>query len=186
MEHMNAHHRPLMVWAIGELPPGRGRILDIGCGGGLSLELLAGAYEGSHVTGIDHSADAVEVSLARNAPLVEAGRCDVLAASVSDMPFTERSFDLVTAFETYFFWPEPTEDIRKACRLVAPGGVIAVVSEVRAKPGNEDAVLEYESVYGMRLLTDGEVLGAMRSEGLEARALHHGNGDWVTYLGRRP
>ncbi len=186
MEHMNAHHRPLMDWAIGLLPLGRERILDIGCGGGLSLELLASKYGGSHVTGVDHSADAVEVSLARNAGLVDDGRCRVLEASVSEMPFPEQSFDLVTAFETYFFWPEPVSDIGKASRLVAPGGYIAIVAELRVKPDNQDAVAEYKSVYGMTLLPDGEILGAMGTEGLETEAVHHPGGDWVIYIGRSP
>lgn len=185
MDHMNVHHRPLVDWALDNLPADRKRILDIGCGGGMAIELLAKLYGDSHVTGIDHSKDAVEFSLARNEKLVREGRCDVLVASVSEMPFSERSFDLVTAFETYFFWPEPIEDIRKACELVDQDGVIAIVSEVRAKPGNEENVTEYDRVYGMNLLEDEKILGAMESRGLEATAIHHSNGDWVIYLGRR-
>lgn len=186
IESMNEHHRPLMEWAIPFFPSKATEILDIGCGGGLSMELLAGKYGGSHVTGIDHSADAVEASAKRNSDLVDAGGCKVLEASVSQMPFKSGSFDLVTAFETYFFWPDQKNDIAKACDLVAPGGTFAIVSEVDLTPESAERVREYEEVYGMKILDEKTMRAVLESCGMEVSVLRDGEMGWITYLGRRP
>ncbi len=44
------------------------------------------------------------------------------------MPFEDGEFDLVTAFETIFFWPDTKENIREVFRVVKPGGQFAVIN----------------------------------------------------------
>lgn len=41
-----------------------------------------------------------------NRRAIEEGRCQVVHASVATLPFPAEVFDLVTAFETVYFWPD--------------------------------------------------------------------------------
>lgn len=45
------------------------------------------------------------------------------------LPFEEASFDLVSAFETVYFWPDLNRGFREVFRVLAPGGRFLVVCE---------------------------------------------------------
>jgi SAM-dependent methyltransferase len=49
--------------------------------------------------------------------------------SVSHLPFPDDSFDLVTAVETHYYWPEPVADMREILRVLKPGGRLVVIAE---------------------------------------------------------
>ena len=49
--------------------------------------------------------------------------------SVSSLPFSEGMFNLVTAFETAYFWPSLTDDLREIKRVIKPGGILLIVNE---------------------------------------------------------
>ena len=56
LKDMNEHHRKLSEWALSVLPPMRcSKILDIGCGGGMLISLLARKYEKASIYGVDIS-----------------------------------------------------------------------------------------------------------------------------------
>lgn len=40
----------------------------------------------------------------------------------------DESFDLVTAFETVFFWPNPKENIKEVYRVVRKGGRFVIIN----------------------------------------------------------
>lgn len=84
----------------------RRRVLDIGCGGGANLAQFLKLCPQGSVCGIDFSAESVATSLRKNAGAVAAGRCEVRQGDVSRLPYADASFDLVTAFETVYFWPD--------------------------------------------------------------------------------
>jgi SAM-dependent methyltransferase len=54
---------------------------------------------------IDYSQDMVQLAQKVNRALIGAGRVKVRHGSVSSLPFSDGMFDLVTAFEAYYFWP---------------------------------------------------------------------------------
>ncbi len=43
-------------------------------------------------------------------------------ASVAELPFKAEQFEVVTAFETVYFWPELTQNFREVYRVLKPGG----------------------------------------------------------------
>ncbi len=81
-------------------------ILDVGCGGGRTVHKLAGIATEGKVYGIDFSEESVTFSRRTSQRWIELGRVEILHASVSCLPFSEHMFDLVTAVETHFFWPD--------------------------------------------------------------------------------
>jgi ubiquinone/menaquinone biosynthesis C-methylase UbiE len=50
-------------------------------------------------------------------------------ASVSQLPFAENTFDLVTAVETQYYWTNLLGDMREILRVLKPGGTLLVIAE---------------------------------------------------------
>ena len=68
-------------------------------------------------------------SRGENAALIERGRVEIRQASVSALPFPDDTFDLITAVETHFWWPDLAHDMREVWRVLKPGGRLAVIAE---------------------------------------------------------
>ena len=48
---------------------------------------------------------------------------------MAELPFPEASFDVVTAFETVYFWPGLERSFQEIFRVMKPGGVFLVSNE---------------------------------------------------------
>jgi SAM-dependent methyltransferase len=92
---MNLSHSNLTDWGLTHVPIEKDfTILDVGCGGGRTIQKLAAATQGM-VSGVDYADGSVAASRAKNAQLVEEGRVEITHASVSQLPFPDKNFDLV-------------------------------------------------------------------------------------------
>src|SRR5947208_10263877 len=85
---MNRSHVGVTDWGLRhvDINPDSA-ILDVGCGGGRTIQKLAAAAPRGRISGIDYSAESVHVSRSTNASLIDAGRVDVQQATVSKLPF---------------------------------------------------------------------------------------------------
>lgn len=149
-------HAAMANWALAMVTIGReDRILDIGCGGGANItRLLQRTLQGS-VTGIDFSPVSVRKSTRVNAKAIREGRCKVLEGNVANLPFTEGSFDLVTAFETIYFWPDIEHCFNEVKRVMKPGGQFFIVNE---SDGHGAMDAKWESmIEGMHTYTPEEI-----------------------------
>jgi ubiquinone/menaquinone biosynthesis C-methylase UbiE len=127
---MNARHSEVTDWGLAHISIGRHyTILDVGCGGGRTLSKLARATEGK-VYGIDYSEESVAASKRTNARWIDMGRVEVRHGAVSQLPFRDGMFDLVTAVETHFWWPNLPMDLREVLRVLTAGGMLIVIAEV--------------------------------------------------------
>lgn len=110
---------------LAQLPPGGlGRVLDIGCGTGRMLALLAPRAES--VLGIDLSRRMLALARTR---IAEQGlaNCSVRQADMARLPLADDSFDLVVLCMVLHYAEEPGVVLAEAARVVAPGGSVAVV-----------------------------------------------------------
>jgi ubiquinone/menaquinone biosynthesis C-methylase UbiE len=128
---MNIEHQGLWRWALEHvsLKPDSA-VLDIGCGGGKSIEVLARQARHGKVHGIDYSEEMVQLSRLFNRTLIRAGRAEIRHASVSRLPFSDRSFDLVSCFECCYFWPDIIESLREIRRVLKQKGLLLIANEV--------------------------------------------------------
>ena len=113
---LRAFARPLIEAAVaGRASP---RILDCGCGTGANLVMLG---EFGRAAGFDLSWRGLE--LARGY-----GQRQVAHASMTAIPFTSGSFDLVTAFDVLYSLSEPDEAaaVAEMWRVLKPGGTLIV------------------------------------------------------------
>jgi len=140
--NMNRRHSKLTDWGLQHVSIGRhDTILDVGCGGGRTVHKLAASAHDGKVYGIDHSEASVAVCRRNNRHLVQIGRVDVRQGSVSQLPFADNMFDLVTAVETHFYWPDLPADLREVLRVLKPGGKLLVIAEAY-KGGKHDKLLQ--------------------------------------------
>jgi SAM-dependent methyltransferase len=127
---MNVSHSAMTDWGLGHVPvEKRFTILDVGCGGGRTIQKLAGVAAEGKVYGVDYAAGSVAASSGKNARLIEGGRAEIMRASVSKLPFPGDKFDLVTAVETQYYWPDLPGDMREILRVLKPGGTLVIIAE---------------------------------------------------------
>ena len=123
-------HAQMANWALSSVQiKGDGQILDIGCGGCANIARLLQRAPTGVVQGIDYSSVSVAKSSKVNAKAIAEGRCKVQEASVVKLPFGENAFDLVTAFETIYFWPDIEHCFGEVERVLKPGGQFVIVNE---------------------------------------------------------
>ncbi len=91
------------------------------------------------IYGVDYADGSVAASRARNAGLIQAGRVEIKQGTVSQLPFRDDLFGLVTAIETQYYWPDLVKDMREILRVLAPGGTLVIILETY-KHGRYDAI----------------------------------------------
>jgi ubiquinone/menaquinone biosynthesis C-methylase UbiE len=127
---MNISHSDLTDWGLKHVSiEKRFTILDVGCGGGRTIQKLAAIATEGMLYGVDYAKGSVAASRGKNAQLIKAGRVEIQQASVSQLPFPDNKFDLVTAVETQYYWPDLVKDMREILRVLKPGGTLIIIAE---------------------------------------------------------
>ena len=137
IDKMNINHEKLAQWSLSHLTISKNdKILDIGCGGGVNVDRFLKITE-NKVYGLDYSKVACEKSRFLNEDAICEGRCEIIQGSVSDMPFADGSFDIVTGFETVYFWPDFSNDLREVLRVLKDDGILFIANEALPKENDE-------------------------------------------------
>jgi SAM-dependent methyltransferase len=135
---MNLSHSSLTDWGLQHVRVERDfSVLDVGCGGGRTIQKLAAMVTQGMVYGVDYANGSVAASRAKNAELIGAGRVEIKQASVSQLPFPEDKFNVVTAVETQYYWPDLPKDMREILRVLKPGGTLVIIAESYKKGAQE-------------------------------------------------
>jgi len=154
--NMNSRHSKVTDWGLAHVSvKERDTVLDVGCGGGRTVTKLAAMAAKGKVYGIDFSEESVAASKRTNARWIEMGRVEIRHASVSQLPFPDGMFDLITAVETHFWWPNLPGDLREVFRVLKPGGTFAVIAEIYKGANTTMARLceKYAPVTGLTFLS---------------------------------
>ena len=127
---MNRSHSNLTDWGLQHVRIEKGfAVLDIGCGGGRTIQKLAAIATEGNVYGVDYAQGSVAVSRSKNAQAIGAGRVKIKQASVSQLPFADNKFDVITAIETQYYWPDLPNDMQEVLRVLKPGGTLLIIAE---------------------------------------------------------
>lgn len=128
---MNSAHNKLMGWGLSKAAvQDTSTVLDIGCGGGKTIQMLSPLIGHGRIYGIDYSEEAVLTSSKANAEDIKSGKVSIKQASVSAIPFSDEFFDVITAFQTHYFWPNLKGDMAEVYRVLKPEGRFVLVSEL--------------------------------------------------------
>lgn len=127
---MNSSHSDLTDWGLQHVQIEKNfTILDIGCGGGRTIQKLAAIVKEGKVYGVDYAQGSVAASRNQNAAAINNGRVNIQQGSVSQLPLADNTFDLATAIETQYYWPDLPNDMREILRVLKPGGTLLIIAE---------------------------------------------------------
>jgi SAM-dependent methyltransferase len=102
------------------------RVLDVGCGTGYLLRLLARQWpQASELAGID-PAPAMIAAAARAAG---EGRLRFSVGTAERLPYPDKFFDLVVSTTSFDHWSDQQAGLRECARVLAPGGSLVLVDQ---------------------------------------------------------
>ncbi len=161
---MNGGHALGAKWAFSHIKENKyNNILDLGCGGGANLKIHLKTYPNAKVTGLDYSALSVETSKKNNIKEVESKRCEVIQADVSKLPFEKESFDLITAFETVYFWPEIESSFKQIHNCLKENGTFMIYNESNGLTNKDDKWMDI--IDGMKIYNPEQLKSFLKNAG---------------------
>ena len=180
---MNRHHKKLTLWGLTKVSVGSDFVvLDVGCGGGKTVGRLAQLASQGKVFGIDYSAEMVKFSKKINKNLIAQNRAEITESSIEKMGFIDDYFDLVTAFETCYFWTNFANALAEIKRVLKPGGKVLLVNEL--KYGSTPAKVVEET--HVKLLPLEEIETTLQSTGFAyVQVFTETNSNWNTVVAQK-
>jgi SAM-dependent methyltransferase len=167
------HTRPLFEAVLAATSAGAGtRLLDVGCGSGLLLELALA--RGATVTGLDVAPGLLGAAHDR-VPSAE-----LWLGDLQQLPFPNGSFDVITGVNAFQFAGDPREALREAARVGRPGAIVA--ASTFAGPERAESTVVHEAMSALSpprrqgahapysLSAPGNLEAGLAAAGLRARA----------------
>ena len=96
-------------------------LLDVGCGTGPMIELLASEFPSRHYTGLDLTPRMIEVASAKD---IESAR--FVVGDAEDLPFDDASFDVVICANSFHHYPNPQAFFNEVARVLRPDGKLVL------------------------------------------------------------
>lgn len=164
INNMNVNHEKLAQWGVSHLDILKDSIiLDIGCGGGVNVKRFLNLTD-NEVYGIDYSELSVEKSTELNQKEIRNKRCEITQQSVSEMSFGDNTFDIVTAFETVYFWPDIENDFREVNRVLKENGIFLICNEALPKE-NDERQKEFIELLDCNIYSEKELTDHLKNSG---------------------
>jgi ubiquinone/menaquinone biosynthesis C-methylase UbiE len=130
------------------------RILEVGCGHGLTLKKLAKRTGAGCVAGVDPSEVMRHAARRRNSRDTERGRIRIDAGTADRIPHPDRDFDKALSVHTLYFWPDLEAGLREIHRCLRPGGELLLGYRPADDP---DAARQLpDSIYELRGIAEVE------------------------------
>ena len=188
LDRMNKSHESMASWGVShfKINPGD-KILDIGCGGGRNIERFASeiSHEGK-VIGIDYSEVSVEKSTKLNKKAIDEGKVEVIQGSVSEMPFDDNSFDIVTGFETIYFWPDFINDLKEVNRILKKDGLVFFCNEAVYHEGKMEKYEDLIELLDMKIYSQEVLAESLEKTGFkDFKAYVNDENDWICITARK-
>lgn len=130
--HAWSHNAHYHRWIMAQLPPTPARALDVGCGTGDLVRLLA--RRSTRVEGIDADPTVIDTARRTGAP----PGCTFSVASIDDLAPGPR-YDAITAVAVLHHVPFAAA-VRRLVEVLAPGGTLVVVGCYREASAADRAV----------------------------------------------
>ena len=178
-------HEALPEWVFAELQIKEdANMLDVGCGGGANVARLLKRCPNGKVTGMDRSKLALDVAHEVNYREVVDKRCYIIGGNINQLQCAKNLFDLVTAFETIYFWPTLEEGLAEVFRVLKPGGTVAIANEM---DGLDPYYRKMEHAVGMLIYTIEEITESLKQTGFtDIHSRHDESRHFICVTARKP
>ncbi|WP_454265789.1 class I SAM-dependent methyltransferase [Rossellomorea marisflavi] len=120
-------HEPETRWTLDLLNLNEEEsVLELGCGAGYALKLLAKRSSVKEVVGMDLSKSIIGSAKRRNKDEIKRGKVKLVQGDVKDLPFEDQLFTRIMSIHSVYFWGELPRTIREMYRVLKPGGTIVI------------------------------------------------------------
>lgn len=175
---MNYTHAPLTNWGLKLVNVQDGwTMLDVGCGGGFTIRRLLKRSKEAQVYGIDISEESVTKARQVNAEVLDK-QVYVTQGSAEQLPYNDEMFDLVTAVETVYFWPNLPDCLQEVRRVLKPGGKFAIMVEVVDSDSKWTSIVD-----GMTAYTPEQLKTLLDDAGFIQTEIHRKKPTYATIMG---
>jgi ubiquinone/menaquinone biosynthesis C-methylase UbiE len=138
------------------------------------------------VMGVDYSAASVAVARQTNADAIQSGQVRIEPGSVAALPCPNDTFDLVTAVETHYYWPDLPANVREVLRVLKPGGQFVLIAETYRGGPLKWLYAAVMPLLRAALLSDEEHRHLLSGAGFTAVETRHKPGtNWIVATGRK-
>ncbi|MBE6508497.1 MAG: class I SAM-dependent methyltransferase [Methanobrevibacter sp.] len=188
LDRMNKSHENMAQWGVSHFQiESDSIILDIGCGGGRNIERFAEQIsKNGKVVGIDYSEVSVEKSIELNMKFIEEGIVKILQGSVSAMPFDDETFDIVTGFETIYFWPDFINDLKEVHRVLKKDGLVFFCNEAVYREGEMEKFKDLIELLDMKIYSEEVLKKLLEKTGFkDFKAFINDENDWICVTARK-
>ena len=177
IKRMNVTHKDISEFAFECIDINdNDEILDIGCGGGVNIEKFLNLTN-NNVDGLDYSDVSVSESIKINQKAVDEKRCRIIQANVCDMPLEDESYDLVSAFETIYFWPDIKNTFKEVLRIIKPNGQFLIAQGTDGNHPEDETWLN--TVEGMSVYTSHELKEYLLNAGFSRVDIFKKENDYI-------
>ena len=175
---MNYTHAPLTNWGLNLVGVQDGwTMLDVGCGGGFTIRRLLKRSKDAQVYGIDISEESVTKARKVNAEVLDK-QVFITRGSAELLPYNDEMFDLVTAVETVYFWPNLPDCLQEVRRVLKPGGKFAILVEVVDSDSKWTSIVD-----GMTAYTPDQLKTLLDDAGFIQTEIHRKKPTYATIIG---
>jgi 2-polyprenyl-3-methyl-5-hydroxy-6-metoxy-1,4-benzoquinol methylase len=101
----------------------RGSLLDVGCGDGMLMARVAPIM--TSVAGLDSETNAIRWAKEK---LSKFPNCEALLTTSYELPFVDRSFDVVVSGDVIEHLKDPAYHLREICRVLKPEGALVLTT----------------------------------------------------------
>ena len=178
LSFMNYTHAPLTNWGLKLMDVQDGwTMLDVGCGGGFTIRRLLKQSKNAKVYGIDISEESVAKAKKVNANVL-GKQVFITQGSAEKLPYKDGMFDLVTAVETVYFWPNLPDCLQEVRRVLKSGGKFAILVEVVDSDSKWTSVVE-----GMTAFSPEDLKKLLDEAGFTQTEIHRKKPTYATIIG---
>lgn len=175
---MNAGHSSMAEWGFTHMEIQSDNVcLDIGCGGGANVKKLLVKTPYGKVIGIDYSEVSVIKSSKINKAEIENKHCEILQGNVMKLPFRKETFDIITAFETIYFWPDINEAFKQVYRVLKVSGTFMICNESNGENSKEEKWTKI--IQGMKIYNSEQIKKSLEDAGFTDIKIHKNKKGWL-------
>ncbi len=152
-QYINKNSVKLVLEVIQDCPVDGKRVLDVGCGRGGTIHVLKTFFNPASLDGLDLSSAAIQFCrTAHKDPRVSFHEGDA-----ENLPFPDRSFDIVTNVESSHTYPNINRFYSEVSRVLVPGGHFLYTDLIPAE--QVTPTLAYLQLLGFELERDRDITG---------------------------
>jgi len=181
LRFMNFGHAPLTNWGLSHVSFQDGwTMLDIGCGGGATLKRLLKRSQGGKAYGIDISSESIAKARNVNQSLIDK-QVFLTQGTAAQLPYDDNMFDLVTAVETVYFWPDLSQCFKEVLRVLKSGSRFVIMLEVIDSDSKWADIVD-----GMTVYTPEQLRFILEKAGFVSAEIHRKKPTYATIMAIKP